>query len=148
MPSLQDENHKTDGLILGSLCRNVLESFFKNAWADIQGGSPQNVALSLGILAVVLKPGSISSASLATLFKLDWVGFARATFLIRPYINFGTSVYVACDAFSDFISHPEHASVFNPDTPEVLADLVIRCVECISSHPPQDKQIWHLDLEG
>lgn len=97
---------------------------------------------------MVLKPGSISSASLATLFKLDWVGFASATFLIRPYINFGTSVEVACDAFSDFIFHPEHNSEFNPNTPDIHADLVIRCVECISSHPPQDKQIWQLDPEG
>jgi hypothetical protein len=118
-------------------------------WADILGDSPQNVALSLGILAVVLKPGStISSAALATLFKVDWVGFARATVLIRPFINFGTSVDLACDAFSDFISHPEHASEFNTNTPDTHADLVIRCVECISSHPPQDKQIWQLDPEG
>jgi hypothetical protein len=134
------------------MCRNVLELFFKNAWADILGDSPQNVALSLGILAVVLKPESISSDTLATLFKLDWVGFVRATVFIRPYINFrigvGTSVNVACDAFSEFISHPERASEFNPNTPDVHADLVIRCVECISSYPPQDKQIWHLDPEG
>jgi hypothetical protein len=133
---------------LGTRCEKILKSFFKNAWADILRDSPQNVALSLGILAVVLKPVSISSASLATLFKLDWVGFAGATFLIRPYINFGTSVEVACDAFLDFISHTEHASVFNPNTPDIHADLVIRCVECISSHPPQDKQIWQLDPEG
>jgi hypothetical protein len=134
---------------LGTLCKNVLELFFKNAWKDILRDK-QNVALSLGILAVVLKPASrsISSATLATLFKLDWVGFAGATFLLQPYINFGTSVDVACDAFLDFISHPEHATEFNPNTPDILADLVIRCVECISSHPPQDKQAWQLNPEG
>ena len=117
-------------------------------WADILGDSPQNVALSLGILAVALKPGSISSAALATLFKLDWVGFARATVLIRPYINFGTSIDLACEAFSEFISHPEHVSEFNPNTPDTHADLVIRCVECISSYLSKDKQIWQLDPEG
>ena len=117
-------------------------------WADILEDSPQNVALSLGILAVALKPGSISSAALATLFKLDWVGFARATVLIRPFINFGTSIGLQCDSFLEFISHPEHASEFNPNTPDTHANLVIRCVECISSHPPQDKQIWQLDPEG
>ena len=126
---------------MGTLCGDTLELYFKNVWADILGDSPQNVALSLGILAVVLKPGSISSASLATLFKLDWVGFASAVFWIRPYINFGISVDVACGAFSDFISNPEHASAFNPNTPDVHADLAIRCVECISSYPPQDKQL-------
>ena len=117
-------------------------------WANILGDSPQNVALSIGILAVALKPGSISSAALATLFKLDWLGFRRATLLIRPYINFGTSVVIACDAFSEFISRPELLSEFNPNTPDTHADLVIRCVECISSHPLQDKQKWHSDPEG
>ena len=135
---------------MGTLCENTLKSYFKNAWADILEDSPQNVVQSLGILAVVLGPGSISSAALATLFKLNWVGFARATFLIRPYINFGTSVDVACDAFWDFISHPEYASEFNPNTPDIHADLVIRCVECISSRwdLPQHKQMWQLDPEG
>ena len=97
---------------------------------------------------MALRPDSISSAALATLFKLDWVGFARATFLIRPYVNFGVFVAVACDAFSDFISNPEHVSEFNPNTPDIHADLVIRCVECMSSHPSQDKQTWQLDPEG
>ena len=133
---------------MGTLCGNTLELYFKNVWADILGDSPQNVALSLGILAVALKPGSISSAALATLFKLDWVGFARATVLIRPYINFGTSIDLACEAFSEFISHPEHVSEFNPNTPDTHADLVIRCVECISSYLSKDKQIWQLDPEG
>ena len=133
---------------MGTQCGNTLELYFKNVWAELLGDSPQNVALSLGILAVALRPGSISSAALATLFKLDWVGFARATFLIRPYINFGISVNIACDAFSDFISHPDHASEFNLNTPDIHADLVIRCVECISSYPPQNKQIWQLDPQG
>ena len=145
---MQDTNHEPDGHTLGTLCSNTLELYFKNVWADILGDSPQNVALSLGILVVVLRPVSISSAALATLFKLDWVGFARATVLIRPYINFGTYVDVACDAFSDFMSDPEHVSEFNPNTPDIHADLVIRCVECMSSSQSQDKQIWQLDAHG
>jgi hypothetical protein len=101
---------------------------------------------------VVLRPGSISSAALATLFKFNQVAFAEAIFLIRPYINFGTSASakVTCDALKDFISNPEHFE-FNPNTPFfnfIHADLVIRCVECISSHPPQDKQTWQSDPEG
>jgi hypothetical protein len=136
---------------LGDFCGSILDSYFQNAWTKILE-DPQNVSLSLSILAVVLRPGSISSAALATLFKFNQVAFAEAIFLIRPYINFGTSASakVTCDALKDFISNPEHFE-FNPNTPFfnfIHADLVIRCVECISSHPPQDKQTWQSDPEG
>ena len=128
---------------------NVLDIYFKNAWSDRLVDSPKYYALCLGILAVVLRRDStISSAALATLFLLNWEEFGRATFSIRPYINFENPVVMACEAFSEFLSDPKRVSKFNPNTPDIHADLVIRCVECISSHPPQDKQIWQLDPEG
>ena len=113
--------------------------------------------LCLGILAVVLRRDStISSAALATLFSLNWEEFGRATFSIRPYINFKNSAVMACEAFSDFLSDPKRVSKkFNPNTPDIHADIVIRCVECISQHSSniedqehQDIQLWHWDPEG
>jgi hypothetical protein len=117
--------------------------------------SPKYHALSLGILAVVLRRHTISSAALASLFLLNWEEFGRATISIRPYINFENPIVIACEAFSDFLSDPKRVSNFNPNTPDIHADIVIRCVECISSHvsgienqEDQDIRLWHRDPEG
>ena len=118
--------------------------------------SPKYHALCLGILAVVLRRDStISSPALATLFLLNWEEFGRATFSIRTYINFENPVVMACEAFSDFLLDPNRVSKFNPNTPDIHADIVIRCVECISQHSPgvdvqdyQDILLWHWDPEG
>ena len=118
--------------------------------------SPKYHALCLGILAVILRRNStLSSAALATLFSLNWEEFGRATFSIRPYINFENPVVMACEAFSEFLSDPKRVSKFNPNTPDIHADIVIRCVECISQHTSgiedeehQDIWLWHWDLEG
>ena len=118
--------------------------------------SPEYHALCLGILAVVMRRDSnISSAALATLFSLNWEEFGRATFTIRPYIDFKNPVVKASKAFSDFLSDPKRVSKFNPNTPDIHADIVIRCVECISQHASgiedeekQDIRLWHWDPEG
>jgi hypothetical protein len=117
--------------------------------------SPKYHALSLGILAVVLRRDPISSAALATLFLLNWEEFGRATLSIRPYINFENPVVIVCEAFSDFLSDPKRVSKFDPNTPDIHADIVIRCVECISQHASsiedqghQDIRLWHWDPEG
>ena len=117
--------------------------------------SPKYHALTLGILAVVLRGDPISSAALATLFLLSWEEFGRATLSIRPYINFENPVVIKCEAFSEYLSDPKRVLEFNPNSPDIHADIVIRCVECISQHASsiedqghQDIRLWHRDPEG